>query len=263
MNMNMHKKIKEHLIDIESKRNIKILLAVESGSRAWGFASDKSDWDIKFIYTRPTDWYNSLYSNWDESIDAKGTDDIDGSGWILPKALRLLHKGNASMQELINSPIPYISDVAFYARMGKLSNQYFNPLPATWHYVELASGNYHRYIQNNTEYKLKRLLYVWRATMVAKYIMLYNTFPSVKIDILLDSYKELSVPYDIQTFVNKLITMKRSGIEMGVGIWAEFEILKNWLISEMNQIKTNLKAGQIKAIKTEVAPLNEVLRRFM
>ena len=45
--------IKEKLSQIEKRENIRILYACESGSRAWGFASPDSDYDVRFIYVRP------------------------------------------------------------------------------------------------------------------------------------------------------------------------------------------------------------------
>lgn len=48
----MREKIQEQLRRIEEAENIKILLSVESGSRAWGFASPDSDYDVRFIYIR-------------------------------------------------------------------------------------------------------------------------------------------------------------------------------------------------------------------
>lgn len=49
--------ILKHLQKIEVQYNVKILYAVESGSRAWGFSSPDSDWDVRFIYVHPLNWY--------------------------------------------------------------------------------------------------------------------------------------------------------------------------------------------------------------
>ena len=56
----MREKIQEQLRRIEEAENIKILLAVESGSRAWGFASPDSDYDVRFIYIRRLEDYLRL-----------------------------------------------------------------------------------------------------------------------------------------------------------------------------------------------------------
>ena len=57
----MRELIKEKLHEIERRENCRILLAVESGSRAWGFASPDSDYDVRFIYARPKESYLKLH----------------------------------------------------------------------------------------------------------------------------------------------------------------------------------------------------------
>lgn len=56
----MRLQILKRLTEIEQLEHVKILYAVESGSRAWGFASTNSDYDIRFIYMHPLEWYLSL-----------------------------------------------------------------------------------------------------------------------------------------------------------------------------------------------------------
>ncbi len=91
----MKAKILDKLRQVEQDRNIEILFAVESGSRAWGFASPDSDYDIRFVYKHSKDWYLNLWEQTD-TIQFMTEDDLDGSGWDIRKALRLLAKSNAS-----------------------------------------------------------------------------------------------------------------------------------------------------------------------
>lgn len=261
----MKNRIKEYLTELEKEKDIRILLAVESGSRAWGFASENSDWDVRVIYVpNNKDYWISLYPDFEQTFDRSvKEEDLDVHGWVLSKALRLLHKGNSAIHEWVHSPIVYKKNTAFYARMGVLSRTYFNPLPMMWHYVELASGNYHRYIEDKGEYKLKRLLYVWRALMVAKYIDHFNEFPGTAINSLIKNSVELGVPANIQTQVNKLLTMKRSGYEMGIGTWDEYSDLLEWLAASIKELKDYLKAGNVKAVLRGPDPLNKTFRQFI
>ena len=75
--------------DIESELNLRILFAVESGSRAWGFPSSDSDYDVRFVYAMPIEWYLRLEESSD-TVDRMEPGDLDLSGWELRKALRLL-----------------------------------------------------------------------------------------------------------------------------------------------------------------------------
>ncbi len=109
----MNNKIKQYLHELEKDQDIEILLACETGSRAWGFPSPDSDYDVRIIYKHKKDWYLSLAESKD-SIDCFFEDnEIDISGWELRKSLRLLHKSNPPLLERIQSPIVYKSDTAF------------------------------------------------------------------------------------------------------------------------------------------------------
>ena len=95
----MINKIKHYLTKIEQDKDIKILLACETGSRAWGFASPDSDFDIRIIYLHKKDWYLSL-NELKDSIDMMfENNDIDITGWDLRKSLKLLRKSNAALLE--------------------------------------------------------------------------------------------------------------------------------------------------------------------
>ena len=49
--------ILQRLAQIERDYDVRVLFAAETGSRAWGFSSPDSDWDIRFVYVHPLDWY--------------------------------------------------------------------------------------------------------------------------------------------------------------------------------------------------------------
>ena len=102
----MRKKIQTQLRRIEEEESIKILLAVESGSRAWGFASPDSDYDVRFIYIRRMEDYLKLEKVRDV-IELPMDDVLDMNGWDLQKTLRLLYKSNPTLFEWFSSPIVY------------------------------------------------------------------------------------------------------------------------------------------------------------
>lgn len=99
----MRKVIIEKLQQIEKQENVRILHAVESGSRAWGFESPDSDFDVRFIYVRPRDYYLKLEQTRDV-LEFPINDLLDVNGWDLQKALRLLHRSNPSVFEWFKSP---------------------------------------------------------------------------------------------------------------------------------------------------------------
>lgn len=107
MQTSITSKIKSKLISIEKEKNIKTLYAVESGSRAWGFESEDSDYDVRFIYIHPSDWYLSINDKRDVIEYPIDENLIDISGWEIRKALRLFRKSNPPLMEWMCSPIVY------------------------------------------------------------------------------------------------------------------------------------------------------------
>lgn len=99
----MEELIQEKLHEIEKRENCRILLAVESGSRAWGFASPDSDYDVRFIYVRDKESYLKLNRPRDV-IELPINDVLDINGWDVEKALKLLHKSNPTV--LSGFPLP-------------------------------------------------------------------------------------------------------------------------------------------------------------
>ncbi len=85
----MGQQIKALLSKVESEHDVTIILAVESGSRAWGFPSSDSDYDIRFIYMHDRDWYASVFPKRDV-IENMFVGELDAGGWDLRKALQLM-----------------------------------------------------------------------------------------------------------------------------------------------------------------------------
>ena len=135
----MEKLIVSKLHEIEQMEKVRILLAVESGSRAWGFASPDSDYDVRFIYIRDKEDYLRLNTMRDV-IELPIDEVLDINGWDLQKTLRLLYKSNPTLFEWFSSPIVYMeSDFADLFR--RVMNDYFSSKRSLYHYISMAEGN--------------------------------------------------------------------------------------------------------------------------
>ena len=144
----MHEKIITRLQEIESAESVRILYACESGSRAWGFASTDSDYDVRFIYLRPVDWYLSIdMERRRDVIEYPIQGLLDINGWDLRKALNLLRRGNPPLVEWLGSPIVYITRYTLAERMQALAMQHYHPIAALYHYLHMAQGNYRDYLK--------------------------------------------------------------------------------------------------------------------
>ena len=168
--------IQKELAQIEQTQNVRILLAVESGSRAWGFASPDSDYDVRFIYVRPKDAYLRLQKHRDV-IELPINDALDINGWDLTKTLRLLHKSNPTLFEWGASPIVYL-ETDFAARFKSVMGRYFSSKRGLYHYIHMAAGNYREYIKGDM-IKAKKYFYVLRPVLACFLILLILSAASI------------------------------------------------------------------------------------
>ena len=166
------------LADIERKYDVRVLLAVESGSRAWGFASPDSDYDVRFIYVHKKDWYLSLYPGRDVIEEMDIEKELDFAGWDLRKALTLMAKGNAMFVEWLSSPICYFKDEPFYDEIASLKDEYFKKVHCVNHYYHMAVNHDERYLER-LGCELKRFMYYSRGLLAAKWALDYGSYPPV------------------------------------------------------------------------------------
>ena len=172
----MIQNILNKLNTVETEKQVNILHAVESGSRAWGFASPDSDYDIRFLYKHQPDWYLSLWEKPDV-IEFMTAEDLDGSGWELAKALKLLTKSNAPLIEWLFSPVVYYQDDVFLKQMQVFACDCFSPIATLHHY--LGTTKNFMEICEADNIKLKSYFYALRTALAGKWIIENNTFPPV------------------------------------------------------------------------------------
>ncbi|PGL71391.1 nucleotidyltransferase domain-containing protein [Bacillus sp. AFS055030] len=201
--------IKEKLKQIENEHDVKILFAVESGSRAWGFPSKDSDYDVRFVYVHRKDWYLSIDQKRDV-IEYPINDLLDLSGWDLKKALNLFAKSNPALLEWLRSPIVYYDDLTISVVLRKIGNEILSKKACIYHYLHMAKGNYRDYLQGE-EVKIKKYFYVLRPILACMWIQKYNEIPPVLFDELL---KMEGLEQDFLEEVEKLLIRKKQGEEL-------------------------------------------------
>lgn len=174
--------ISNKIHDVCQSQQIHCLHAIESGSRAWGFASPDSDYDVRLIYHHELDWYFQIYQGKDtfEFIQNDFLDvPFDIGGWELRKALQLLYKSNAVILEWLNSPIIYQSNDVFLNEMRLIQQDFFDPKAVFYHYQGMAkTASEHLNLQG--EMKLKKWFYVLRALFASVWTIERNSAPPVR-----------------------------------------------------------------------------------
>lgn len=200
---------------IEREHGVEILFAVESGSRAWGFESPDSDYDVRFVYRRPLAWYLSVHERRDV-IEPKFPEPYDINGWDIKKALFQIGRGNPAFYEWLHSPHNYMlaKDERAYTLddMRNMSKSYFNSRTAIYHYLHMASGNYRQYIYNQDSPILKKYLYVVRPLVCCEWIAAHNDQPPQDFATVL---KESEMPKAALADVQTILSKKKAGVELG------------------------------------------------
>jgi uncharacterized protein len=188
---------------IEHQFDVRMLYACESGSRAWGFASPDSDYDVRFVYVHKADDYLSI-DDMRDVIEVPINDLLDINGWELRKALRLFRKSNAPLYEWLQSPVVYTADPTFVAKMKELMPTYFSPRAGMHHYLSMAKGVFESDLSGEMV-KLKRYFYALRPVLAAKWIADIKSAPPM-------DFKSLSVlmPKRISQLVDELLSIKVS-----------------------------------------------------
>ncbi|CAN7263548.1 nucleotidyltransferase domain-containing protein [Rossellomorea sp. LjRoot5] len=215
--------MKEHIVDvinqIEIDHFVKILFACESGSRAWGFPSKDSDYDVRFLYIHKPDWYLSIDQKRDvievlagDSVSLPIDPLLDMSGWELTKALRLFRKSNPPLLEWLQSNIVYYHSYSTIDQMRELEQKIFSPVSCMHHYLSMAKGNFRDYVQGK-EVRVKKYLNVLRPLLAAKWIEKYDSIPPIEFQELVE---ELVAAGEWKDSIANLLERKRAGEDIFV-----------------------------------------------
>lgn len=241
------------LREIEQQENVKILHAVESGSRAWGFASPDSDYDVRFVYVRPMEEYLRLEDRKD-FIDWELDETLDINGWDLVKALKHFHKSNATLFEWSNSPIVYLT-TSEWKKIYSVAEHYFSCKSSMYHYYGTANKNYREYLLDDMV-KYKKYFYVLRPILACKWIEKKQCPPPVLFSSLAAEVLEVGM----KPVVDKLLQAKIQMVEAEKG--KRIDELNEYI--SQNLIYYKKRTESMKDDRTmDWEPLNKVFREML
>lgn len=196
--------ITKALQSIETQYGVKILYACESGSRSWGFPSPDSDFDVRFVYAHPRDWYLSI-SEHKDNIQFFAQDGLlDFSGWDIRKVLKHIQKSNPSLIDWLHSPIIYQQSPDFIPAIQPLCADYFVPKSGAAHYMGLCKGMLAE-LSDQNRIKIKKLFYILRPLLAARWIVERGTVPPMHLGGLLPVVSE-----DLQALITAWVDKKYS-----------------------------------------------------
>lgn len=240
---NRRAEITDALTKIEETFDVKILHAIESGSRAWGFPSADSDFDVRIIYLHPRDWYLSVFEGRDV-IEQPISGDLDIGGWDLRKALRLLSSGNAVVHEWLASPIVYQQERECIEKLKNLATEAFDPRAAFYHYLAMAAKKLD--VAADNQPTAKQVLYGIRTLLCAQWVLDLSTAPPMLFSELLTRY----IPQTSSEFqaITNIVLLKAAGSENDVV--AELEPLLQYARDWVEALKVK-EAPQTRKLQTD------------
>lgn len=229
--MSIEDTIKSKLTDLEHKENFKIIYACESGSRAWGFNSPDSDYDVRFIYLRNRIDYlriNPLKDTYAYELN----DVYDINGWDVKKMLGLLLKSNPIIFEWNMSPIVY-KHTKEWDLIKDVLDDYVSPRSLLYHYYSIAKGVLATHFKEE-RVLLKKYFYVVRPLLAGAYVLGNEGMPPMAFEDLAKDY----LPSELKSEIDNLLTIKKSSNEKVIG--NRIPIIDEWVMSELERLHSKL-----------------------
>jgi len=263
--MEIEQKIKEICEDLEKDENIKILFAIESGSRAWRFQSANSDYDVRFVFVRPLNEYIKLNKheevisvNYDEQFKICPPEKalIDIVGFDIFKFLNLLSKSNPTAIEWL------MSDIIYYGEPNKVFQKFalnnFNEISLYSHYLSLARNNF-RPIKTKKNVTYKKYLYVLRGLINAQWILYKKSIPPIIFENTIREIENL-IPKEIVSKIYEIISIKIKGNNEKETIENDAD-LDNFIENFLNELYN--KKPLVSKKKINLEELNKELRNIL
>ncbi|WP_422472639.1 DNA polymerase beta superfamily protein [Endozoicomonas sp. ALB032] len=250
---NIKKEILKRIRDAEKEHNVRVLYAVESGSRAWGFESQNSDYDVRFIYAHPTEWYISVDLEFKRDvIEYEIVDEIDINGWDIRKALQLYWKSNPALVEWLQSPIVYFDDNIFADGARKLLDDIYSVERGIYHYRSMAKTNYRGYLKEEIV-PLKKYFYVLRPLLSIMWLEKYEKPAPIEFNKLRTLIPEGS---SLDKAISNLLERKKRSLEKENA--PAVPELNSFIESELNRLENYQGSPDID--KSHMESLNSLFR---
>lgn len=226
----MQETILKTLKELEKKHDIRILYAVESGSRAWGFASADSDYDVRYIYIRRTEDYLRVNTQRD-TIEGPLDETLDFSGWDIRKTLELLRRCNPSLMEWYQSPIIYLT-TDLWKSLSVHIPEFFQIRSNMHHYLSMVQANWNACLKTSSEQiSAKKYLYVLRPILCCRWLEQYGTMPPV----LFDTLCKAVLPEELASATEQLLKQKKNGEEKA--LIPRIPALDTFVLTEISRLK--------------------------
>ena len=240
---------------IEKFYKVRVLYAVESGSRAWGFESKDSDYDVRFIYLHSLDWYLSIEPKRDviENFEAP----LDLSGWDARKTLNLFKNSNPPLYEWLRSPLIYLEEGTFVQKLRDNASQFYSPSACLNHYLSMAKGNFKNYLTVK-KVRIKKYFYVLRPILASIWIENRKDPPPMEFEKLLSG---ANLDKKLEAEIQKLLLRKKSGVELDFE--DKIQAIDKFLVEKLSYFEDYSQKLVRKKPKGNIQILNGLFREVL
>ncbi len=228
----IRRRVEAILEELEAEHAVRILYACESGSRAWGFASKDSDFDVRFLYLHPPRWYLAVdLEEKRDVIERPIEGDLDVNGWDLRKALRLFRRSNPPLLEWLGSPLVYREQFSTTERMRELAIRYYSPTACAYHYLHMARGNFREFLRGELV-RRKKYFYVLRPLLAIRWIEMELGVIPTPFEVLVERTVS-SAP--LRAAIEELLEEKKRGCELDRG--PRIDAISTFIESELTRLE--------------------------
>ena len=252
----MHTLIRQKLKEIETEYDVIILYACESGSRAWGFPSADSDFDVRFIYLHRPEWYLSInLEHKRDVIERPIHDRLDISGWDLRKALKLLRKSNPPLLEWLGSPIVYHELPGVVEAMRRLAAEHYSSKACMYHYLHMARGNFREFLRGE-QIRVKKYFYVLLPLLAIRWLEADLGVVPTEFHALVDGVIDSAA---LKSAIDDLLAAKARGAELDYG--PRIPLISDFIEAEIERLDG--KHFSDRSAQFPLEPLNTLFRQAL
>lgn len=255
-------KILQQLIQIEQKDDVRVVFAVESGSRAWGFESTSSDYDVRFVYVRRPEKYVTILEPKDSKNPSLEDPMLDFSGWDLRKAMQLLAKSNPDFIGWAMSPIIYLDRVFFANSVHWFAMKNFSQKAMGYHNLHIARHTYETYLMKDQMICGKKYFYAIRPLLNILYVRKFGSLPPIDFQYLLASTRDFALtPGEYQTILALLDWKKME--EVGEkSMRRKIVTLDSWIVQNL-KLCTDWVSNCAEDHRLPIEEIDDMFRSFL
>ncbi len=244
----MKNKIIKICKDIEKNYKVKIIFAVESGSRSWGMSSKNSDYDVRFVFCRKREDYLKLSRPKEIIAVCEHMPEIDVLGFDIYKFCKMLSTSNPTCIEWLLSEITYYGKIPDVLKKYIIKNH--RKIALFHHYKSMCKQNYYKYLNSKRLVTYKKYLYCMRGLVNSLWVKHTEELPPINFNDTLKIFESEYMKQFFDSYMNeklqRIIALKKKGKEEDIiqnivkldRCIGNFLKTENWEHKETKELKT-------------------------